>query len=257
MVKSFVLSALAVATLSSGAASATEYVVNGGFEATTGGITGDGKTPEELDVDGFEVTGWTNQQGYNFIFDPTLPGSAAYTSQSEFGPLQLWTSGLGGNGGVGSDTSLASPSGGKLLGADGAFETGAITQRLDGLTVGDSYLLSFGWAAGQQMPYTGGTTEQWTGSIGDAAFATDIVTTPSMGFSPWKTFSYTFTADSANPLLSFLAVGTPAGVPPFSLLDAVSVTELPEPASWAMMLAGFGLIGSAMRSRRNAAVSAG
>jgi len=30
---------------------------------------------------------------------------------------------------------------------------------------------------------------------------------------------------------------------------------VPEPASWAMMLGGFGLVGGAMRSRRKAAVS--
>jgi hypothetical protein len=33
--------------------------------------------------------------------------------------------------------------------------------------------------------------------------------------------------------------------------------KVPEPASWAMMLAGFGAIGSAMRSRRKAAVRFG
>ena len=32
---------------------------------------------------------------------------------------------------------------------------------------------------------------------------------------------------------------------------------VPEPASWALMLGGFGLVGGAMRSRRNAAVSFG
>jgi len=35
----------------------------------------------------------------------------------------------------------------------------------------------------------------------------------------------------------------------------VSAAPAPEPASWAMMLGGFGLIGGAMRSRRKAAVS--
>lgn len=38
----------------------------------------------------------------------------------------------------------------------------------------------------------------------------------------------------------------------------LSISEsVPEPASWAMMLGGFGLIGGAMRSRRKAAVSFG
>ncbi|HWI85758.1 MAG TPA: PEPxxWA-CTERM sorting domain-containing protein [Sphingomonas sp.] len=31
--------------------------------------------------------------------------------------------------------------------------------------------------------------------------------------------------------------------------------DVPEPASWAMMLAGFGLIGGALRTRRTATIS--
>ena len=40
------------------------------------------------------------------------------------------------------------------------------------------------------------------------------------------------------------------------VLDAAP-TAAPEPASWALMLGGFGLVGGAMRSRRKAAVSFG
>jgi hypothetical protein len=36
------------------------------------------------------------------------------------------------------------------------------------------------------------------------------------------------------------------------LLDNVVVTQVPEPATWAMLIAGFGLVGSAMRRRRTA-----
>jgi hypothetical protein len=35
----------------------------------------------------------------------------------------------------------------------------------------------------------------------------------------------------------------------------ITVSDAPEPASWAMMVGGFGLIGSALRSRRKALVS--
>jgi hypothetical protein len=62
----------------------------------------------------------------------------------------------------------------------------------------------------------------------------------------------TFTANSTSELLSFLAVGTPSGnLPPFALLDGVSLTAVPEPSNWAMMLAGFGGLGfAAVRRRR-------
>jgi hypothetical protein len=40
-------------------------------------------------------------------------------------------------------------------------------------------------------------------------------------------------------------------------LSQSSAPAVPEPASWALMLGGFGLVGGAMRSRRKAAVSLG
>jgi len=49
--------------------------------------------------------------------------------------------------------------------------------------------------------------------------------------------------------------------PSYVQFDKLSVTAasgaVPEPASWALMLGGFGLVGGAMRSRRKAAVSFG
>jgi len=41
------------------------------------------------------------------------------------------------------------------------------------------------------------------------------------------------------------------------VLITVNGRALPEPASWAMMLGGFGAIGGAMRARRRVAVSFG
>jgi hypothetical protein len=44
-----------------------------------------------------------------------------------------------------------------------------------------------------------------------------------------------------------------SGAPPFSLLDGVSLTGVPEPSTWAMMLLGFAGLGfAAYRSRRTA-----
>lgn len=65
-----------------------------------------------------------------------------------------------------------------------------------------------------------------------------------------------FVADRATATLSFLAHGTPEGVPPFSLLDGVSGTAVPEPATWALMVGGLGLVGGALRSRRRGVVAA-
>ncbi len=49
--------------------------------------------------------------------------------------------------------------------------------------------------------------------------------------------------------------GAPSGVG--SNITFAAAPDVPEPASWAMMLVGFGAIGAATRSRRKAAVSFG
>ena len=56
-------------------------------------------------------------------------------------------------------------------------------------------------------------------------------------------------ATSPTATLSFLAVGTPGGQPPFALFDGVSLVQVPEPATWAVLLTGVGLAGLASRRR--------
>ncbi|HWT29205.1 MAG TPA: PEP-CTERM sorting domain-containing protein, partial [Methylophilaceae bacterium] len=79
--------------------------------------------------------------------------------------------------------------------------------------------------------------------------ATGIYTNASHSSSNWMQFSMVFTATSTSEMLSFLAAGTPSGEPPFSLLDGVSMYEVPEPASWLLMLLAMATI-MAMRRRR-------
>ncbi len=219
------------------ASAATELVVNGGFEQTTNGI---GQLGYNTDA-----TGWTTS-GYNFLFS----GNTADTlgANGQYDNLKLWGPGNGANNGLG-----GSPTGGNYLAADGAYLVGPISQVINGLVAGQSYTVSFDWAAAQQKGYDGLNTEQWEVSLGDApSQSTDVYHNSNHGFSGWMHESFTFTADSSTETLSFLAHGTPAGVPPFSLLDNVSlqsVTAAPEPASWALMIVGFGGIGAAMRRR--------
>jgi choice-of-anchor C domain-containing protein len=63
----------------------------------------------------------------------------------------------------------------------------------------------------------------------------------------WKKYSYSFTATGGSTTLSFAAGdGGSYG----AALDNVSVLGVPEPAQWALMIGGFGLIGAASRRRR-------
>jgi hypothetical protein len=162
----------------------------------------------------------------------------------------------------------ASPDGGAfmLLDADPNF-TGPLQQTISGLTPGAKYTLSFYWAAGELSNRKGYISSQLTGSFGGDAFATtpflnshpyyDNPLNQDGDFSGWQKFSTTFTAHSGSQLLSFLAVGSPAAnLPPVALLDGVSLTAVPEPATWALMMIGVAGLGAAARRRRSLALAA-
>jgi hypothetical protein len=75
----------------------------------------------------------------------------------------------------------------------------------------------------------------------EAAFASNLFTKGIVGLNP-------------GDVLSFKALTLPQGYTDGTL--AVSALAVPEPGSWAMMIAGFGLAGAAARRRRATAVTA-
>jgi hypothetical protein len=228
--KTYLLAAVALSLTTP--ALASNLVTNGSFETVGAGFTG--KT-------GFfgNVTGWSGGGALTFIDYAGTADDGSYLSVYRGFPA-------------------TSPDGGKFVEADGDGPyRSALTQTIGGLTVGKSYTLKFYQAAGQQVGSSGPTTEQWTGSFGERVQTSTLYSLPQGATGAWQAQTMTFTADFASQVINFLATGTPGGGPSTSFIDGISLTEsVPEPASWALMLGGFGFVGAATRRRATATVAA-
>lgn len=220
-----------------------------------------------------DPVGWTGGTGLIFIDAPGTADDGSYLSV--YGPFPT-----------------NSPVGGNFVEADGnpSFESG-FNQEITGLTPGQTYTLSFYQAGGQQQGFASGlaTTEQWIVSLGTVGLsvstsggpvdpiygptgsyfstdpnasivATQLMTTPSGGVTPWQYVSVSLTADSTTDLLSFLAWGdngSTINLPPMVFLSGVNspnVLTTPEPGSaslFGIALLGLGLV-AAIRRRRAA-----
>ena len=248
MVMMKIVFAAALSFAASAAVAGPNLVTNGSFEQSSY------TQSQEFGVDygGQGVTGWT----------ASLPGGFSVYWVAANDPTSQYA--LNRFGDTGNKLALSypgpSPDGGNFLGLDGDFQGDAppvygpynspIVQTLDNLTVGGRYKINFYWAATQLQNRQGPTTNRLDVFFGGSSFSTDTVSVPSQGFVGWMSESHVFTADATSQTLSFLAHGTPAGLPPFLLLDGVSVAAVPEPAAWALLLAGFGAVGVAARRRR-------
>jgi hypothetical protein len=66
----------------------------------------------------------------------------------------------------------------------------------------------------------------------------------------WQSFTTSYVAGATGPAtLSFNFSGLGSTAADFAI-DKVSMTAVPEPATWAMMLLGFGIVGSSARRRK-------
>jgi hypothetical protein len=136
-----------------------------------------------------------------------------------------------------------SPDGGNFVAIDGdnAQYSNPLTQTLTLPSTG-TYTVSFYQAAAQLIPKSGATTELWDVCLGSECIDSTEMFNASESDVPWMSQSLTFNATSTTEVLSFLAVGS-VGLPPFVLLDGVSVTPTgttPEPAAYTLV--GIGLV---------------
>lgn len=147
---------IAVTLTATPALAGVNLVTNGSFE-TNGG---NGQLGYNTSATGWSVP--APGGSYTFIFAPgTADGPGA---DGQFGNLQLWGPGNGSANGL----TATSPNGGYYIAQDLAFQQGAISQTINGLTPGQKYDVSFWWAAAQQYTFDLATFDQWQVTLGDS-----------------------------------------------------------------------------------------
>ncbi len=237
-------------TSASAHANTINLVQNGNFSQNDGAYQLDynhgGAGPVE------SVADWSNpgaqNNGYNFLF---LAGSQ---TSGTYGTLSTNSSGV--DGGLSLYSVTSAPGGGNFIGLDADYEVGPVQQTITGLKIGQTYDLTFDWAASQQTGFFGKTTQQLNVSLGSQTIDTSVYTLPGevqngptiQNFSGWMPDSMVFTATSNSEVLSFLASGSPQ-VPPFTLLADVSLTPTPEPGTLPLLLTGL-LVGAGLLKSR-------
>ena len=115
------------------------------------------------------------------------------------------------------------------------------SQTVNGLVVGQTYQLSWDY---------GGRTSGGPSAM-DVWFGGQYLTTNGGSVGVWTHNAFTVTATSTSETLIFQGLDL-GGAPSYgNEVTNVSLTGgVPEPASWALMIGGFGLAGAALRRRR-------
>ena len=141
-----------------------------------------------------------------------------------------------------------------VLGEAGSNASYSIQQTVTGLTSGQAYTLS--WAAASEL---GCCSPGLLTLLAGSASGPYSFNAPNSGsyWTAWGHYSYTFVAN--DPTLTFQFSNNNPNSQGYDLgLDSVSLAPVggavPEPATWAMMLMGFGMVGFGLRNRRKPTV---
>lgn len=193
-------------------------------------------------VNGSFETGVAIPSGSVFLPSPpidstSIPGWRILSSGVDYADSSLWDASAG-------DRSVELAG----IGSGGIQQVG-----ISGFVVGQQYRIRFDLSAN---PFaTDGVYQALVSATGGGAqyfaYTKTAANTPTNML--YQTYEYVWTATNATSNIQFRSRGEGAqGV----ILDNVSISLVPEPADWMLLIAGFGMTGYAMRRRRLSSVAA-
>lgn len=130
---------------------------------------------------------------------------------------------------------------------DGSSNNAGILSKSISVTAGQTYTLSFDLAGNQRNHPIPSSVDDVTVTFGSASQTLAGI----VSAAPWQTHSLSFTAATSGSVsLSFANAGGDNGG---AVLDNVRVTAVPEPETYAMLLAGLSLVGALARRKQSKA----
>jgi hypothetical protein len=142
--------------------------------------------------------------------------------------------------------------GNQVLDLVGYGATGGIASTSFATTIGTKYFFGFAYANNLGFPGASASYNVFDASNNSLLGGTVSHSTSVTGNLNWNFVTSSFVADSTTSNLQFTEIlgGNNAGI----LLDAVEVSAVPEPSTWAMMILGFLGVGFMAYRRNNKAM---